>query len=77
MTIRYPAAKARVNFGEILDSVANQGNEIVIERLGEPIARVSPYRRSRQDITWLREKIARYVKHTDSAQAVRRDRNTR
>lgn len=76
MVNRYPAAKARVNFGEILDSVANQGNEIVIERLGKPIARISPYRRSKQDVTWLREKIARYVKHTDSTKAIRQDRDS-
>lgn len=77
MVNRYPAAKARVNFGAILDEVANQGNEIVVEKLGKPVARISPYAKSPRDVQWLREKIARYVKKVDSTKAVRLDRDER
>lgn len=77
MVNRYPAAKARVNFGAILDSVTNRGNEVIIEKLGKPVARISPYAKSPRDVEWLREKIARYVKKVDSTKAVRQDRDSR
>lgn len=77
MTNRYPATKARVNFGAILDEVANRGNEIVVEKLGKPVARISPYAKSPRDVQWLREKISRYIKRTDSTKAIRLDRDER
>lgn len=77
MVNRYPAAKARVNFGAILDDIANNGNEVVVEKLGKPVARISPYAKSPRDIEWLRQKISRYVEITDSAKAVRADRDER
>lgn len=77
MAIRYPATKARVNFGEILEQVADQGQEVIIERLGQPVARITPYGSTRPDIKAIRKRIARYIKGTDSAAAVRADRESR
>lgn len=75
MAVYYPASKARVNFGAIIERVSRKGEEVVIERLGKPIVKISPYHRLSHDIEWLRTKLARYVKNFDSTQAVREDRD--
>lgn len=76
MTVRYPASKARVNFGEILDRVADRGDEVVILRLGKPVARISPYQKVTPTIEQLRKRLAKYAKGMDSATAVRLDRES-
>lgn len=77
MAIRYPAAKARINFGHILDQVADQGQEVIIERLGQPVVRITPYGSTDPDIKELRKRIARYIKAGgDSAADIRRERES-
>lgn len=77
MAIRYPAAKARVNFGQILDQVADQGQEVIIERLGQPVVRITPYIRKSPELEEIRRRIAKYIdKNSDSAADIRKERDS-
>ena len=76
MVIRYPAAKARVNFGEILSRVADKGEEVIIERLGQPIARITPYGKKTPELEEIRQRIAKYITGGDSVADIRRERES-
>lgn len=75
MVVHLPASKARVTLGEILERVERKGDEIVIERLGKPVAKVIPYTKLPRNVEWLRAKLARYAKGADAAAAVRSERD--
>ena len=74
MTIRYTATKARVHFGSIIRR-ATQGNEIIVERLGMPIVRISAYSKN-DSIDNLRNRIAKYCTYAknDATKFTRQER---
>lgn len=77
MVIRYPATKARVNFGEIIEQVADKGHEVIIDRLGHPVVRITPYSKVPLTIEQIRARLAAYTKGKDSVKAVRKHRDGR
>lgn len=77
MSTRYQASEARINFGAIISRVSMSGEEVVIERLGQPIVRILPYTKN-NSIADLRRRINNYrtQKSTaDSAKIVREERD--
>lgn len=77
MSTRYQASEARVNFGAIISRVSTSGEEVIIERLGKPIVRISPYIKNNSIID-LRRRINNYQtqkNNTESAKVIRKDRD--
>lgn len=71
----YPAAQARVNLGQLLDRVQHDNEEIIIERLGQPIAIVKPFSKNHVGIQALRARLAKYNQKLTSEKLIRTDRD--
>jgi len=38
------AYKARTNFGELLNEIYYRGEEVIVEKMGKPVAKIIPFR---------------------------------
>ena len=48
--------EAKTNFSKLLQDV-ERGEEILIGRAGEPVARLSPYRREKREIGFAKDQV--------------------